>query len=250
MNEKGFMNVDKIAQELQRDKPQASEHVVNPQAAPEDRKMPGRGPKGQFLPRDGGKKQTKKDREAEKKREIRRRYAHLRDKDGVSFDPDRHLMNKDGTPALQRDGKLKIRPGRPQRNRPFSRVWAGVDSDGTPPEEAPIITEDMQFLATGRSTAAAVFAGCQALGGADWKPSAEERALVEEAFAQQARASGLRDLPPWVTVSIALGNYAGPRLAQDKTRTKLAGWWGRMKWRAKAWYARRRGLAPEPEPAN
>ncbi len=132
------------------------------------------------------------------------------DADGRTFDPAIHATDEAGNPRLTKAGKLRKRPGRGS---------GGGKSAG--PQQHKVSRE------LGRTTAETIFYVSQAAFGEEWAPvykpsqGIDERAQMIEAWAAYYEATGTTEVPPWVSVAIAMGCYALPRLNQPKTKTRI-----------------------------
>lgn len=123
------------------------------------------------------------------------------DSAGVSFDPQKHETNPDGTPRKTKTGKYRwkhgARAGSPVASAPTPGAGPGLTPDRAR-AEALLISTLMFGVAT----------GCM---GADWEPTKTEKQNVEDSLATYFLAVGTIDLPPWLGPVITIGAYALPR---------------------------------------
>lgn len=192
--------------------------------------------------------------EKEKSEAFKREFAHLRDRDGNPFDPAIHATNADGTPKLTANGKLRKRPGRKSGDSvgvsSKSRL-GGIPGASAPVTSAEGITHEQraQARAAGVSAANALITLGVALGGDEWQPivnheqGIDERAQLENAFGAYFEAKGLRDIPPGVALTIAVGAYALPRFTRPKTQKRVS----TLKEKLFVWIAKRRARKHESQ---
>ncbi len=148
-----------------------------------------------------------------------KQFAHLKDKAGFAFDPEKHEIKKDGTPKLSKNGLLCRKPGR--QKKPQSRVFPGAQPLPEQTAEPLPGTETAHYQAVGAFAASMLFNAGMMIDADEWQPAEHERAMLTDAFANYARAQGVEDIPPGLALVIAVGSYVGPRMVKQKTRGKL-----------------------------
>jgi hypothetical protein len=147
-------------------------------------------------------------------------YAHLRDRRGRGFDARIHRVNPDGSPRLNRDGKVAIKP---LASKP---VEPSLDADNDDGPDG----DGVDYGAAGRALAdlflTVVVLSATAVGGpemgAEWAASEGERAALTDASVRCAEAYGLIEIPPWVLLMGAVVGYAAPRLFKPVTQARIA----------------------------
>lgn len=146
------------------------------------------------------------------------------DSSGDAFDPAVHATDAEGRPKKTKTGKWAKKRGR-KGNR--------VATSGTGNVRG---TAEIEAERAGHATAQLIFTMGVVLGGEEWQPRIDtdtglnEPQQMSEAWAAYYLATGKTDLPPWVTVVIAMCGYSLPRLAMPKTQTRIQ--------RLKAWLGR------------
>ena len=163
------------------------------------------------------------DQEMAEKQEKESRWSLLRDKNGDSFDPSKHVV-KDGEPVLGRGDKLKLKPGaRKQDNRVNVPSQAGAQQI------------DQQTRVLAYQLVDTMMSTCRMLWGEEWKPvidqksGIDERQVMAETWGVYLQSKGMNDIPPGLAVVLVTMQYVGPRLVQPQTKSKLAGVWGWIK---------------------
>lgn len=151
-------------------------------------------------------------------------YRGRVDAEGTAFDPAIHATDDAGRPKKTKTGKWSKKRGRKSRTG-YSQKQAGKTSADIEAEQA------------GLATAQVIFTMGVAIGGEEWQPVIDDSTGVNEphqmaqAWAEYYKATGITNMPPWLTVVIACGSYAMPRLAMPKTQTRLQrlrGWIGQQ----------------------
>lgn len=136
----------------------------------------------------------------------------ITDSAGTIYDPLLHETDAaTGRPKLTITGKFRKRRGR--RKSPL---------------DAPVReSSKLGYREAGRLSAEAVFVFGQVCFGEEWKPEINPEIGLNEteqmtaAWAAYYEQTGMKDPPPWVMLLIAMGAYAGPRLARPKTQSRL-----------------------------
>lgn len=136
---------------------------------------------------------------------------YITDAAGSVFDPAIHSA-KDGKPTLTKRGNFRKKKG-------------------VSPSQSPNTELDPQILAAqqaGKVSAELVFTLGQTVFGREWAPKVQpshgvdEPRMLTDAFAQYYLATGVREIPPWAGLAIALSAYSIPRLRGEETLTRLA----------------------------
>lgn len=178
---------------------------------------------------------------------IPEQWRDLVDADGKHFDPLIHRTNKNGEPSLSKNGRLMRKgagPAQPQRKS----FVAGVDNqtgDATP-------SPSLSHVELGAVSADLVFTMGVLIGGEEWQPSVDqatglnERENMVKAFANYYRATGQKDLPPNLALTMSIMFYVMPRLTKEKTQSRIknAVTWVVAKWTA--WRAKKRLISGAP----
>lgn len=166
--------------------------------------------------------------EMEKQEKTAEQWAHLRDTDGNSFDPNQHKTDKNGNPTVTKLGKLIKKPGRkPGQNT------ASVVNPPKSQEPDPQAAARIQSRTTGKMAANLLITFGVVAGGEEWQPvkheqtGIDEKHMLETAFADYFEATGKTDMPPGMALTVAIVGYAAPRFTMPKTKTRLGkikGW--------------------------
>ena len=131
------------------------------------------------------------------------------DSAGDEFDPDVHILKRNGEPAYTRTGRFRKKVVRKSKE----------------PEPEP----PSPYLAAAAGTVATIEMAAVTLGGdefryiKDKKTGIDERQAGIDAFTQYYEAKGITDFPPGIALAIWAIAYAGPRLAQPQVRERF-GW--------------------------
>lgn len=171
-------------------------------------------------------------------------FSHLVDKDGNGFDPSIHKTHTNGEPVLTPAGKLSKKPGRKGGGSTGS---ASKVSKVSPLalKDAPASKEQIakiQARASGTMTANLLLQIGIVAGGEEWHPHVnheiglDEKAMLENAFADYFEATGKTDIPPGMALCVAVGAYALPRFTMPKTQSRLS----KFKNAIKSWYITRK----------
>lgn len=182
---------------------------------------------------------------AEKTEKIAEYTDGLKDADGQSFDPRLHVTDESGLPKLTKTGKLRKRR-QPQETAPTTRKpvtsFVATPKSEHSTHDEPVDTSAASAAANSRAagvaTANLLITVGMSLGGEEWAPvkntelGIDEKALLENAFADYYLATGKTDLPPGLALTVAVGSYALPRFSKPKTKTrlKILGVWLKQKW--------------------
>lgn len=77
-----------------------------------------------------------------------------------------------------------------------------------------------QNAAVGHGLADTFLSVSQMVGGEEWKPEDQERAVIRDAFAKYAESKNLSDVPPGLVLITVIIAYAAPRFAKPLTMSK------------------------------
>ncbi len=129
-----------------------------------------------------------------------------------SFNPDIHEVDSLGNPRLTIGGKYRRKRGNGARKNVAEIPTAPVNP----------MPNVNRYKASATMIAGLMFTTGQAAFGKAWKPSDDEKAGIEEAFATYFAAKGFDDIPPGLALILAIGMDAGTRLATDpETKERL-----------------------------
>lgn len=131
----------------------------------------------------------------------------LIDSSGDVFDPSIHDVDEDGEPKRTKLGRFRKR-----RIALNSRADARAECD----------------LAA-KTAAQAVFLCGMIVWAEDGKPIPEETATMEAAWTAYFHEKGVENMPAWVLILMATGQYAAPRIALPRTRTFVGKLWSSFK---------------------
>jgi hypothetical protein len=166
------------------------------------------------------------------------------DDKGTRFDPALHSVDAAGNPVKTAKGTWSLKRGR--KGGVGSTLATGAKSTpGASSANVAQASDDALARAAGTQAAELVFLAGMIVGGEEWAPRTDhkvgldERAMMQQAMANYFAATGKKDIPPGMALSLAIVAYAMPRLGMPKTRTRVAGLkdWLASKWLA--WRARR-----------
>ena len=175
----------------------------------------------------------------EKEATIKEAAAGLVDKNGDSFDPAIHKTDSDGNPILTQRGKLSMKAG-VKKGGNVSRGTTGKNQSfvGGPKPPSQEELDKIKCRATGAAAANTIITLGVVVGGDEWQPikneeyGIDEKANLENAFADYFEATGQTDLPPNLALTVACAAYALPRFTMPKTkaRTSKVMTWFKKKW--------------------
>lgn len=189
--------------------------------------------------RSTGSKSGKTKRATRSRSELQREFAHLRDRDGLSYDPELHLWNeKADRPATTPAGVLKRKPGpRSKRRAASGGSYIPPETDAPEGAEAPVTERDLARTSA-KVLASTWFSLLTLCFGKAAQPSSEhaEREQLEEAWTQYFVIRGQWNLPPSLLIGQAMGAHLArtmqaeePRRRVASARDRLAAWWGRRR---------------------
>lgn len=137
-----------------------------------------------------------------------------RDKQGRTFNPAIHAVQKDGSPSVTKSG--------------FLRAKRGASGQTYVPPQA--IAGDEAVAAAGKAISRSFVTICIMLGGTEWNPSQDEMVGLDMAWSEYFKARGIEEIPPEVVLGTVLMGYMGPRLAASQTfRARVSGWLSRFR---------------------
>lgn len=131
------------------------------------------------------------------------------DSAGDEFDPEIHILKRDGTPSYTKSGRFR---------KKVTRKKTETEPDAPNP-----------YLAAAIGTVATIEMAAVTLGGDEFRYIKDKKAGIDErqtgidTFAQYYEAKGIEDFPPGIALAIWAIAYAGPRLAQPQVRERF-GW--------------------------
>lgn len=186
------------------------------------------------------------DQAQDAKQEKESEWAHLRDKQGYTFDSKIHLSKDDGSPKLNKDGTIQRRRLRKKKSQ----------TDGEQISDAVTVqlTAEQQTQAryAGVAAASSLFVVCRGLGGEEWIPQKDEtqgideRAELQTAFGDYFVSKGWTEFPPGIALSLCLGMYAAPRFTLPQTQSRIKSAWTK----SREWLGRRKKSATRVDSRN
>lgn len=156
---------------------------------------------------------------------------------GEVFDAAIHATNQDGTPKLKSDGTFARKRG---RKAGASILNAPKPKDNAANSQQPA-TAETQAAALGIASANLVILCGMMVGGKDFAPDEKnallgvpDKEMLEGAFRDYYVATGKQDLPPGLTLCVAILAYAAPKFSRPTVleRFKKFGAWV-SNWRKK-----------------
>lgn len=169
------------------------------------------------------------EQEASKQQAVKEAHAGITDRAGNPFDPAIHKTNKVGEPTLTNQGNciLKPKPKNGERAAQSSgSVIGGRGAQAKPDDKEQ--AQKVQARASGAMAANLLLTLGIVAGGEEWQPKKDtttgldEKAMLEGAFADYFEATGKTDLPPSMTLIVAIGAYSLPRFTMPKTQTRIS----------------------------
>ena len=162
-------------------------------------------------------------------------YAHLRDKQGYTFDPAIHLTDSEGKPRFNVDDTLKRRRKRKAKTDASAKVSEAASVQLTAEQQ-------QQARYAGIAAANSMLVVCRGLGGDDWQPiknestGIDEQAELAQAFGDYFVSKGWTEFPPGIALSLCVGMYATPRFTLPKTQSRIKNGWARVT----GWFSKRK----------
>lgn len=170
--------------------------------------------------------------------QIEQAASGLVDKNGNSFDPQLHQVDKDGKPKESATGKLMLKRGRKSgatRSKPKSTVnIPGAQGKQEPGQPGLTESQLQQAAVTGNVAASMLVNVSMMIGGKDFAPGKDpatgidEKAALDSAFTDYFIATGKTDFPPGVALTLTIGMYVLPRLTMPTVQTNLKAKGGRI----------------------
>jgi hypothetical protein len=165
--------------------------------------------------------------EASKQDAVKQANNGITDRAGNSFDASIHKVNKQGEPTLTTHGNCILKPKSKSADRPAGGSFIGGRHNQPEPDKA-LQAQNAQSRASGAMAANLLLTLGIVIGGEEWKPAkdagtgTDEKAMLESAFADYFEATGKTDLPPSMTLLVAIGAYTLPRFTMPKTQTRIS----------------------------
>lgn len=136
------------------------------------------------------------------------------DKNGNTYNPETHEISPlTGKAIKKRKGGVK------------KSVVNPTNSAKVSPAQAAQAQNQAEARATGKFAAALLVTTCMGVFGDEFKPEKskerDEFAFLENAFADYFEATGRKDLPPGMVLTVAIGSYVGPRFTMPKTQSRI-----------------------------
>lgn len=157
--------------------------------------------------------------------ELQREFAHLRDREGLSFDPELHLWDsKKDEPETTKAGVLKRRPGpRGRRSSSASQSYIPPETGGAEGAAEQVVTERDLARTSARVLASTWFSICSLLLGPKASAADEyrEREQLEEAWTEYFVIRGRPNIPPSLLVGQAMGAHLARALREEESRSRI-----------------------------
>lgn len=150
--------------------------------------------------------------------------SDLTDKYGNIFNPKIHKTNADGTPVVnKKDGRLALKPGRKAGSSSSGKKH--TSKLGNLSREAKSVPDDtIDYNIMGRDIVCAITSIPAMTISPAWTPSETEINELARPTAKLLEKYGIKDIPPWTALTIAVFGYAIPRVISDQTtQSKLKG---------------------------
>jgi hypothetical protein len=137
------------------------------------------------------------------------------------------------TVPLNRDGTPKRKPGRPRKDAAQISPALGdtAQTPATQPAKSPAAKKANRVAADelARAILNLSVGGMSAMVGPEWQfQSPEEAQGMKAAVAAYIEAKGDGQLSPEALLALVVASYAVPRFAEENTRTKLGGFFGKI----------------------
>ena len=148
------------------------------------------------------------------------------DVNGATFDPAQHAQDENGNPIKTASGAFRRKSGRKSGatvTQTATRSQLGNIHAGKTQE--PPINAGAVMAAKGATNL--LFQMGIMIGGDEWQPVIDnntghnEPAFIEKAFTDYFVANEINDFPPGISLCLAVGICALPRLRMPKTQTRL-----------------------------
>jgi len=148
-----------------------------------------------------------------------------------TFDASIHAVNPDGSPRLKKDGTLARKRGGGSKSKAST---LGPDRPRVNMAEMQQVDPTVQATALGVASGNLVIMLGLMIGGADFAPEEKnslmgipDRELLSMSFRDYYIATGKQDLPPGLTLCVAIMAYAAPKFSKPSVleRFKKFGGW-------------------------
>lgn len=189
------------------------------------------------------------DEHEQKERETLEQTTGQTDKSGNTFDPAIHKIGDDGKPVFTKAGNFAKKRGR-KTGQTNSQLKTGV------PEKSPEQKQIESARAAGVALANVLITTGRAIGGVEWDPvvtdNINERANLENAFADYCQVKGVSDIPPGIALTMAIGAYVLPRFTMPVTKTRVSKFKDWMQAKIANWKVKRNKSKPvdQSQPAK
>lgn len=140
------------------------------------------------------------------------------------FDPKRHVTTKEGKPMLTRDGKFRLRPGRPRNPAPapHPQTATRIEPGAQAGQEAPPQLGADVYAAAGAETALMIVLVCTVALGPEMNPENGELDAIGQAWAEYyKKIGGVPQMPAWLAPTLATGMYVIPRLGRPGVQARI-----------------------------
>lgn len=158
----------------------------------------------------------------------------ITDKSGATFDPAKHAVKNDGTPAFAKSGFFRAKRGTGPRVRvPNSGATPGLapDEQRRAAEAASAAAEEQKrrkAMIAANGITEIIFKSGYMIGGDEWLPVKHEEKQIDErrdmqtAWAEYCYAKDMNDIPPGLLVAFVCSAYALPRFTAPETKKRLS----------------------------
>lgn len=158
--------------------------------------------------------------------------AILTDRDGRAFDPSVHESNADGSPRLTSDNRLRRKRGRGASGASVAPSYDETDLATKDGAKLPRVVA----VKHARDTVNLVVTFGQSVFGEVMTPMTkaqtgglDEREYLVEKWADLYEQRGAINLPPELSVLIAMAGYVMPRFQHPEVKEKALGFFGKVK---------------------
>lgn len=154
-------------------------------------------------------------------------HKGITDRQGTPFDPAIHKTNKQGEPTLTAHGNCIRKPAPRGEKKQTGGSVIGGKATQAQPQNSEEQAQKVQARASGTMAANLLITMGIVAGGEEWRPrkdaqtGRDEKSMLEGAFADYFEATGKTDLPPSMTLVVAIGAYSLPRFTMPKTKSRI-----------------------------
>lgn len=135
----------------------------------------------------------------------------ITDSEGVVFDKELHATDNDGKPSVTKLGKFRKKKG-----------VSSIAIKEKQKKAEDVVNNEKALQEMGEGAAGTFVAVGAAIFGEDFLPeNQDEERRLSEAFAKYLKASGMKDLPPGLALTVALGAYGYRRVHKPQVKSKL-----------------------------